>query len=278
MHSPLYLLIAVAGLLCQAAIIIAQENLATSGNYQIEYCGKGPGSKAARLQALLPQFRDNLQLVLADVKRGTKSKAYRAYFKSQANAAYVESIFQAMADGTPLQVAVPGAPSDFRRPAFPTIVCVDPSIPIYEKLRAVCSEKTLGVRVLGSIVPQTHIMVVCPAFWQVLTKGPVRSDCPTVKRNKFVPDNHRVAENQYGVLVHEFTHAYTHNWDPKEVYDPMEAVKLNATRSLKNPSNFALYAASIVAGCPQYVNPNILPDEERILQEIPGGNTTDIEP
>lgn len=56
--------------------------------------------------------------------------------------------------------------------------------------------------------------------------------------------NHRVAENQYGVLVHEFTHAYTHNWDPKEIYNPMEAVKLSATRSLKNPSNFALYAAS----------------------------------
>lgn len=242
MYSHLYLLIAVAGLLCQAAI--AQQNLATSGNYEIQFCGKGRGSKSARLQTLLPQFRHNLQLVLADVKRGTKSEAYRAYFKSQANAAYVESIFQAMADGTRLQIAVPGAPSNFRRPASPTIVCLDPSMPNAERLRAVCSETMLGGRALGSIIPQSHVMVLCPAYWQVLTKGPVRSDCPTVKRNKFVPDNHRVGENQYGVFVHEFTHAYTHNWDTKEIYNPMEAVKLSAKRSLKNPSNFALYAAS----------------------------------
>lgn len=34
----------------------------------------------------------------------------------------------------------------------------------------------------------------------------------------------------------------------------------------------------VVAGCSQYPNPNILPDEERILQEISEGNTTDLEP
>ncbi|KAI4285556.1 MAG: hypothetical protein L6R38_000577 [Xanthoria sp. 2 TBL-2021] len=242
MYSHLYLLIAVAGLLCQAAI--AQENLVTSGNYQILYCGKGPRSKAAQLQTLLPQFRDNLQLVLADVKRGTTSKAYRAYFKSQANAAYVDSIFQAMADGALLHIAVPGAPSKFTRPVYPTIVCLDPGTPNVEKLQAVCSVTMRGGKAVASIVPHSHIMVLCPSFWEQPKKGPLRSDCPMVKRNKFVPDDHRVMLNHFGAFVHEFTHAYTRNWDTKELYSPMDAVKLSAKLSLKNPNNFALYAAS----------------------------------
>ncbi|KAI4246252.1 MAG: hypothetical protein L6R42_009956 [Xanthoria sp. 1 TBL-2021] len=82
-------------------------------------------------------------------------------------------------------------------------------------------------------------MVLCPAFWEQPKKGPLHSDCPMVKRNKFVPDDHRVMLNQYGTFVHEFTHAYTHNWNTKEIYSPMDAVKLSAKLSLKNPNNFA---------------------------------------
>ncbi|KAL8656851.1 MAG: hypothetical protein Q9226_002500 [Calogaya cf. arnoldii] len=242
MYSHLYLLIAVAGLLCQAAI--AQENLVTSGNYQIQYCGKGPGSKAAQLQTLLPRFWRNTQLVLADVKRGTTSEAYRAYFKSQANAAYVESIFQAMADGALLRIAVPGAPSKHHHPFYPTIVCVDPSTPNFKRLQTVCSVKWGGAKPIATMIPYSHIMVICPGFWEQARKKPLRSDCPTVERNKFVPDDQRLILNQYSAFVHEFTHAYTSNWDPKEVYGLMDSVKLSAKSSLKNPNNFALYAAS----------------------------------
>ncbi|KAI4277272.1 MAG: hypothetical protein LQ337_001919 [Flavoplaca oasis] len=241
MYPHLYLLIAVAGLLCQTAI--AQENTVTSGNYRIQYCGIGPGSKAARLQTLLPQFRNNLKLVLADVKRGTTSKAYQAYFKSQANAAKVESIFQAIADGIQLHIAVPGAPSKFYHPVYPTMLCLDPSMPNVAKLQAVCMTTRGGGKPAASIIPHSQFMVLCPDFWH-LRKGADRTNCPQVKRNKFVPDDHRIMINKFGVFVHEFAHAYTHKWDPKEIYSPMDAVKLSAKHSLKNANNFALYAAS----------------------------------
>ncbi len=226
-----------ASLLCQA--VFAQENLVRSGNYEIRFCGKGPGSKAAQLQRLLPQFWDDLQLVLADLERGNASKAYRAYFKFQSNAAYVESIFQAMADGAPVQIPpLRGSPSKQSHRTRPAIVCLDPKIPNLETLSAVC------VQAAASILPNNHIVLLCPAFWQGMKLRPLRRDCPRVKGNKFVPDDYRVAYNQFSVFVHEFTHAYTQNWDTKETYRPTAAVKLSAALSLRNPNNFALYAAS----------------------------------
>ncbi|KAL8668751.1 MAG: hypothetical protein Q9168_006629 [Polycauliona sp. 1 TL-2023] len=239
----LYLLITVFSLLCQSAI--AQENLVTSGNYQIQYCGRGPRSKAAKLQTLIPQFKNDLKLVLADAKRSSTSKAYRAYFKSPANAAYVESIFQAIADGILLRIAVPGSVPKKYHSVYPTIVCLDPTLPNIQLYRAVCNVLTPdGAKPAASIVPQSHVMILCPDFWKNMEDLPTRSECPAVRRNTFVPDDHRVMINKFGTFVHEFTHAYTHNWNPKEIYGPMDAVKLSAKLSLKNANNFALYAAS----------------------------------
>lgn len=237
MFISLCLVLAAVGILYQPAI--AQEYSTNSGNYHIRYCGRGPGSKAAQLQTLLPQFWSNLQLAVTDVKRGTASKAYRAYFKSQGNAAYVESIFQKMADGAPVQISVSGAPSKSLRPLWPSILCLDPGIPGVETLQAVCDGTATA-----AIVPHREIVLLCPPFWETLKKVPLRSDCPKVRRNKFVPDDYRVMYNQYGTFVHEFTHAYTRNWDTKEFYNPMDAVKLSAEASLRNPNNYALYAVS----------------------------------
>ncbi|KAL8989108.1 MAG: hypothetical protein Q9169_008432, partial [Polycauliona sp. 2 TL-2023] len=221
------------------------DNLVTSGNYHILYCGRGPGSKAVRLQTLIPQFQEDLKLVLADVNRSTTSKAYRAYFKSPANAAYVESIFQAISDGTLLQIKVPGAPSN-PNPVHPTIVCLDRSLPPENRrtLQALCGTTRDGAKPAASIIPQSHWMILCQEFWKNLETRPERSKCPAVRRNKFIPDDHRVMINKFGAFVHEFAHAYIHNWDPNEIYAPMDAVELSASLSLKNANNFALYAAS----------------------------------
>ncbi|KAI4202927.1 MAG: hypothetical protein LQ346_001900 [Caloplaca aetnensis] len=289
-----------ASLLCQAAF--AQENLVRSGNYEIRFCGKGPRSKAAQLQTLLPLFRDDLQLVLADAKRGNASKAYRAYFKSQSNAAYVESIFQAMADGAVVQIPPRrGSPSKQPHRIPPSVICLDPKIPNIDTLSKVC------VQAAASILPNSHIVLLCPSFWAGMKRGPLRWDCPRVKGNRFAPDDYRVAYNQFGLFVHEFAHAYTRNWDTRETYRPTAAVKLSAALSLRNPNNFALYAASelsfflryhyssrpperaptgaemevdrsivgVVAGCPRYVNPALIPDEERELLAIPAENATE---
>ncbi|KAL8905262.1 MAG: hypothetical protein Q9171_006738 [Xanthocarpia ochracea] len=261
----------VAGLLFQPAI--AQENLTFSGNYRIRYCGKGPGSKAAQLQALLPKFWEQLQLVLADVKRGTASKAYRAYFKSQDNATYVESIFQAIADGALVHIPVDGAPTHFSSSSYPSLLCVDPSVPNVDELLPVCNHAA------AAIVPNREIVILCDHFWIQMKDRPlpVRSDCPRVKHNKFFPDDYRVMYNQFGTFVHELTHAYIRVWDAAntETYNPTDAVNLSVEDSLLNANNYALYASSVIAGCPRYVSPVIIRDEEdRGLLEISEGTAS----
>lgn len=240
MYFHLCLLMSVAGLLSQLAI--AQENLAVSGNYRIRYCGKGPDSKTAQLQALLPKFWKQLQLVLTDVKRGTASKAYQAFFKSQDNATYVQSIFQAIADGALVHIPVDGAPTHLSSSVYPSLLCIDPSIPNVDGLLPACNHAAAG------IVPNREIVVLCDDFWTQMKDRPlpVRSDCPRVKHNKFFPDDYRVMYNQFGTFVHEFAHAYIRVWDPAntETYNPTDAVNLSAERSLLNANNYALYASS----------------------------------
>ncbi|KAL8899207.1 MAG: hypothetical protein Q9207_006310 [Kuettlingeria erythrocarpa] len=264
----------VAGLLFQPAI--AQENLASSGNYRIRYCGKGPGSKAAQLQALLPKFWAQLQLVLADVKRGTASKAYSAYFKSQDNATYVQSVFQAIADGALVQIPVDGAPSHFSSSVLPSIICVDPSVPNVDSLLSTCNH------VAAAIVPNREIVILCDHFWTQMADRPlpVRSDCPRVRHNKFVPDDYRVMYNQFGTFVHEFAHAYIRVWNPDntETYNPTAAVNLSAERSLLNANNYALYASSVIANCSRYVSPPVIvADDDRELLEISEGETSTVD-
>ncbi|KAL8836839.1 MAG: hypothetical protein Q9176_006072 [Flavoplaca citrina] len=265
MYLRLSLLLTLIGLLCQPSL--AQENRVNSGWYEIVYCGAGPDSKAAKLQTLLPQIYEKLLLVLADVKQGVASKAFRAYFKTNDNIAYVESIFQQIAAGSPVQVPVEGAPSGFTVPYSPMIVCVDPTTPGVNYLQEQCK----GVTAASN--DNTQIVVLCDLFWTLTDRVmPRSSECPKVKYNKFHPDDHRLVQNQFGAFVHEFAHTYTGVWGTHETYEPTAAVKLSAKESLRNPQNFALYAASVVAGCTKYVNPKRLRDNEELKLELDEGD------
>ncbi|KAL8723003.1 MAG: hypothetical protein Q9225_000619 [Loekoesia sp. 1 TL-2023] len=246
-----------------------QENTVWSGHYAIRYCGSGIGSKTARLQALLPHFWDYLEQVLIDVQKGTSSKAYRAFFKTQGNAARVENIFRRMANGD--NVLILGNGPILTRLLRPSILCLDPSIPNWEGLKAVCD--------LGSppatTVPNRELVVLCPGFWE-MDEGPDYSECPRMRRNKFGPNDHRVMYNMFGTFVHEFAHAYLGNWGTNETYKVMDAAELSAEVSLKNANNYALYAAMVAAKCKKFVNPDLFHNEERILQEISLGVTSDL--
>ncbi|KAI4259547.1 MAG: hypothetical protein L6R42_004532, partial [Xanthoria sp. 1 TBL-2021] len=94
----------------------AQVNLVRSGPYEIRYCGTGPSSKAATLQALLPKFRSKLQLVQADAQKGTESKAFRAFFRNKSHAPYVQGVFKHMAVGR--QAMIPGQGGDISHVRF----------------------------------------------------------------------------------------------------------------------------------------------------------------
>ncbi|KAL8674780.1 MAG: hypothetical protein Q9168_000864, partial [Polycauliona sp. 1 TL-2023] len=193
-------------------------------------------------RALAPQFDEKLQLVLADVKKGTASKAFRAYFKTNANRAYVASIFLHISKGAPVQVSLPGAPSQFTVAKRPILVCIDSTVqfPGVESLQKSCH------RVVAAVKPNTQIMIICDGFWSEIGHRPFppRSDCPKVRYNKFYPDSFRLMYNQFGALIHEFAHLYTGSFRRgEETYEPTAAVKLSPEDSIKNPQNFALYAS-----------------------------------
>ncbi|KAL9598638.1 MAG: hypothetical protein Q9219_004384 [cf. Caloplaca sp. 3 TL-2023] len=214
-------------------LVSTQENIVVSGNYRIRYCGSGPGSKAARLEARIPEYQRYLQEVLKDVRRGPDSKAFRAFFKTQANVATVERTFRKMALGIPAEIPVAGP-----RLRSPSILCLDKSIPRWQSLQAACA---LGA---ASIVrPQRELVILCQAFWEMGDK-PLLSECPRVRRNRFSPNDSRVQYNMFGVFVHEFAHVYLANWDTKEDYNPQQCVELDAEKSVRHPQNYALYAAS----------------------------------
>ncbi|KAL9632723.1 MAG: hypothetical protein Q9204_003677 [Flavoplaca sp. TL-2023a] len=237
MYLHISLILTLIGLLCQPSL--AQENRVNSGYYEIVYCGAGPDSKAAKLQTLLPQIYEKLLLVLADVKQGVASKAFHAYFKTNDNIAYVESIFHQIAAGSPVQVPVPGAPTSLTVPYNPMIVCLDLTLPGVDYLQQQCKGSTAASN------PNTQIMVLCDNFWRLTDRVmPLNSECPKVKYNKFHPDDHRLVQTQFGAFVHEFAHTYTGIWGIHETYQPTAAVKLSAKESLRNPQNFALYAAN----------------------------------
>lgn len=99
----------ITGLLLALSLAVVKANdlsevtdFAQSGNYAMYLCDSGqPNSQAAKLQTLLPYVWQVLQEVLVDVKLGTASEhGFRSFFKTNGAIHLVESIFQAIAEGT----------------------------------------------------------------------------------------------------------------------------------------------------------------------------------
>lgn len=219
----------------------AQVNLVRSGSYEIRYCGTGPDSKAATLQALLPMFRSKLLLVQADAQKGTESKAFRAFFRNQSNAPYVQGVFKHMAEGRQAMIPGQGGATGHVRFENPNLVCLNPTMPGYETLRQQC-----GSTSIATTRRNRALVLLCRPYWG-LDEEPDGIDCPVVRRNVFTQNNDdRIMRNQFATFVHEMAHAYTASWIPAsgETKGIMDCVKLNAGASVKNVQSYALYAAS----------------------------------
>ncbi|KAL8847924.1 MAG: hypothetical protein Q9221_007056 [Calogaya cf. arnoldii] len=220
----------------------AQPNPILSTSYSIRYCGSGPDSKASALQTLLSSFQRNLQLVLADVGKGTASPAFSAFFKNELYGAYIQDVFQHMARGQP--AVIPGKEGTGGEIGFqnPNIVCLNETMPGYEQLRKQC-----GSTSIATTLRNRALVVLCDRFWD-LDVEPLRIDCPIVRRNVFVQNfDDRVLHNRFAALVHEMAHPYTATWTSEEMETKgiMDCVRLGAEESRKNARTYAFYAASM---------------------------------
>ncbi|KAL8880157.1 MAG: hypothetical protein Q9198_002373 [Flavoplaca austrocitrina] len=270
------------------SITHAQLSSSISSAYGILYCDTGPHPKAATLQTLLPKFQSLLKLVQADAQNAAESQAFRAFFKSLSNAAYVRGVFKLMTDGRPAMIPGEGDP-DLRNFEKPNLVCLSPSMPGYGALKQQC-----GPTSIATTRHNRAFVILCDPFWQ-LNEEPESLDCPVVRRNVFVQNlDDRILHNQFAAFVHEMAHAYTMSWTSAEQATEgiMDCVNLNPGASVKNVQNYALYAASksynslqfteversmlyscmtflpvVVAGCNRYPNPHVFHGERRNLQD-----------
>ena len=90
--------------------------------------------------------------------------------------------------------------------------------------------------------------MICPSFWD-MPAGLTAASCPAVVNNRATPNDESLIRSMYGVVLHTLVNVYVPasldygNSVVREVINVQEAIELNATQSLVNANNYALYAA-----------------------------------
>ena len=240
MYIPLFLHYAItlyfATALCQTSGN-EPEDEAESGNYLILYCNANTtGSHAAYLQALIPFMQSSLQTVLEDINRGTASPAYLAFFKTYANIDPVRQVFTDIINGPNILTV---GPQNVAHWSPPILVCADADEAILHLLREECNTPA---RPVANVLQPAKIISICPIFW-TLPRIARKAACPWVANGELLTEPWNLRTTQFAVLVHELVHVYNGFDEKVEVYDLVDVVGLNASRSLGNAQNFATYAA-----------------------------------
>ena len=210
------------------------DDTVSSGNYLIHLCNYGqPNSEASKLQLLLPQVYDGLQLVIADLQQETASlHGYTTFFKDDASKAIVLQVYQQMAAGT--SVAVGRNHNVIRQPTF---ICANDA-PRTDLLYQTCLRyPETAVLVLTN----TEALALCPFFWAIQREA-ILPNCPLVIANTLAPNDDRLVANQEAVLVHNLVHFY-HEVSETSVLRITDVSELNVSESLLNPWNYAFYYA-----------------------------------
>ncbi len=221
----------------------ASRDTVSSGNYLIHLCDSGkPNSNAIHLQELLPQINANLQAVIADAHLGTASKrGYGAFFKTNDSIHEVIRVYEQMAAGTDVIIrSIPGRQLPGPLAARPTFVCIN-DIPGTGAIHQQCVNEHSTTRLV--VWEDSELIALCPLFWDQ-KKVPLRNDCPRLKGNTLTPNNMQLSSNQEAMIVYGLTHLYVNvtKW-PNMALNIQDAVDLNETDSLANPTNYALYYA-----------------------------------
>ena len=214
--------------------IASAEDTVSSGNYSIHLCNSGQlDSEASKLQKLLPQVYNGLQKVVADLQLGTGSlHGYSTFFKNDSSKAEVQRVYEKIAAGA--SVVVGRYRSNIR---YPTFICAN-NIPETDLLYQYCMRNPNTALMTRK---NTELIYLCPLFWTIKRQA-ILPDCPLVVANTLTPNDAQLLENQEALLIGALVHFY-HDVHEDLILTITDASELDASESLLNPPNYALYYA-----------------------------------
>ncbi|KAG8532959.1 uncharacterized protein KY384_001740 [Bacidia gigantensis] len=190
----------------------------------------------ARLTSVLQEIEHDMPSVIAEASKGTTSEyGFSPLFKTNDNSPAVQTLFQRIANSNTLSVGVITYPITF--------VCVNLNDE-YTINKLKYWQAHPDVPAAGD--SSTNDIFLFPLFWE-LERNPSR--CPKLSGGKATPNDGRLVDALYGVVVHELADKYLHFMESRqqasespEFYKIQECVDLPAEKQVANAQNFAMFA------------------------------------
>ncbi|KAL8748370.1 MAG: hypothetical protein Q9199_008212 [Rusavskia elegans] len=210
-------------------------------------------ARSAGFPELLTQVRQAIQLVLQDLQYGVASRhGYRAFFKSNAHLLFVQEVFQNITAGRDLQG---------RRPVIQCLNTAEQA-PTKPSAYSMMCEPREGHELVRARGWQSQgLLALCPDFWMHPAFPNGTDDCPLIagrrgfQRFAKDEDGSALTDTQFGILIRELVQMYNPlDEGPEEgsVNGANECLELSREQSIQNAGNWALYAASVKAGCTRF--------------------------
>ena len=238
------LFISISLLISVAISEYSEPDLTYSGLYKIFNCNSRLPARlnpeAKQLQAFLPEVWNANQALLDDITNGTNSNhGFEALFKTNSSVRIVSSTIRNMRYG-----GIYGPNNE-----VPTMICLDSTSedPALETMfKQICVPGTTA-----AAIPNTTHIAFCPTFFTVIRRGldfPISLDCPVTTSNKIQGAPHPLMHNGYPIFLAQMLqlnieHGLIEGDLENQVQNVQDCVKLNATASVKNIANWAIYAA-----------------------------------
>ena len=217
-------------------------DLTYSGLYKIYNCNSRLPARldpeARQLQQFLPQVWTSNKNLVNDILNGTNSKyGFEALFKTNDSIETVRTTISNMRYGPDIGNQVP------------TFVCLD-STSDDPELRDLYGQTCIQGTAAAAIPDSTWIGF-CPSFFDINKRGfdfPTSRDCPLATTSTIQDPPHPLMHNTYPIFLAQMLRLHMDNGmiqgsPGNQVHHIQDCVNLNATASLSNVANWAIYAA-----------------------------------
>ena len=187
----------------------------------------------------IDQMRTSMPSILDEVIKGGNSDAFKLYFKLENHQGLIESVYQKIASGAPVNAE---DESGNKTTTDPQYICARPGDftgAYYDRCLQVNSGAT-------TFIGQPY-MILCPAFFLAGYPSPLKPnppECPNLSGSTSLPDDSNFTQNKLSTLIHESAHLYLGRQREPELYGLRDCAGLDAANAFINANNWAWFAMS----------------------------------